>query len=41
MLLIDNDPAILGMVTLLEDWDYQTLAASSAEAALTLLDAHG
>ena len=42
LLLIDNDPAILeGMVTLLEDWDYQTLAASSAEAALTLLDAHG
>ena len=42
LLLIDNDPAILeGMVTLLEDWRYQTLAAPSADAAITLLDAHG
>lgn len=41
LLLIDNDPAILeGMVTLLKDWGYQTLAAGSAETALTLLDAH-
>jgi CheY-like chemotaxis protein len=29
------------MVTLLEDWRYQTLAAPSADAAITLLDAHG
>ena len=42
VLLIDNDATILeGMETLLNDWQYDTLAAASAAEAIALLDQHG